>query len=162
GGSPANCIAKWNGSSWSALGSGITGGPFPTVVRLAIDGTDLYVGGKFTSAGGYAAVNIYKRVGTYWSALGAGLTGLECGTIVTTKYPYSYVTMHTKSFVTADHKTFVSQVSALLFVFPETILRFNFLLSYFPKRFSVFFLLFSPIGKFRRSCGLHRRQLDEH
>ena len=25
GGVPANCIAKWNGSAWSALGSGMSG-----------------------------------------------------------------------------------------------------------------------------------------
>ena len=47
GGSSANRIAKWDGSSWSALGSGVD-----NVARtLVISGTDLYVGGSFFTAG---------------------------------------------------------------------------------------------------------------
>jgi hypothetical protein len=41
----ANRIAKWNGSVWSALGGGAQG----TVNALAVSGTNLYVGGDFTS-----------------------------------------------------------------------------------------------------------------
>ena len=48
GGSAAHYIAKWNGSSWSALGSGMNG----WVSALAVLGSDLYVGGDFTTAGG--------------------------------------------------------------------------------------------------------------
>ena len=44
----ATFIAKWNGSAWSALGSGANG----TVTALAVSGTDLYVGGDFNPAGG--------------------------------------------------------------------------------------------------------------
>jgi hypothetical protein len=44
----ATNIAKWDGSSWSALGSG-TGGP---VVALAVSGSTLYAGGDFITAGG--------------------------------------------------------------------------------------------------------------
>jgi len=61
----ANHIAKWNGSEWSALGSGMGGadGPqvwdYPRVYALAVSGTDLFAGGDFTTAGnkasGYAA-----------------------------------------------------------------------------------------------------------
>jgi hypothetical protein len=47
GGSEANNIAKWNGSSWMALGSGMNYG----VSALAVSGSDLYVGGAFTTAG---------------------------------------------------------------------------------------------------------------
>jgi hypothetical protein len=48
GGVPANNITKWNGSAWSALGSGVN-----DVVRaLAADGAGhLFVGGNFTLAG---------------------------------------------------------------------------------------------------------------
>ena len=60
----ANSVAKWNGSSWSALGSGIIGnnipGVFSGVSALAVSGNDLYVGGRFTTAGGQAATNIAK------------------------------------------------------------------------------------------------------
>jgi hypothetical protein len=48
GGAPANYIAKWNGSSWSALGSGVNG----TVWAIAVSGTNLYAGGYFSAAGG--------------------------------------------------------------------------------------------------------------
>src|SRR5208337_4286493 len=40
---PANGIAKWDGSAWSALGSGMNGG----VNALAASGTNLYAGGGF-------------------------------------------------------------------------------------------------------------------
>ncbi len=75
GGVAASNIAKWNGSSWSALGSGVSGPPglYPaTVYALAMSGSDLYVGGYFTSAGGIAASNIAKWDGSRWSALGSG------------------------------------------------------------------------------------------
>ena len=48
GGSAANYVAKWNGSSWSALGSGMNN----NVLALAASGSDLYAGGDFTTAGG--------------------------------------------------------------------------------------------------------------
>ncbi|MFZ2654451.1 MAG: hypothetical protein WAX69_06005, partial [Victivallales bacterium] len=49
GGVPANCIAKWNGSAWSALGSGTNN----KIYTMAFDpvGDNLYVGGGFTVAG---------------------------------------------------------------------------------------------------------------
>jgi len=72
-GSAAN-IAKWNGSAWSALGSGVSGGELGGVVStLAVSGPDLYVGGNFTTAGDSAANNIAKWDGSAWSALGSGL-----------------------------------------------------------------------------------------
>src|SRR5437773_6019989 len=58
GGSAANYIAKWNGSSWTALGSGLGGGSMespPSVAALAVSGSDVYVGGTFTTAGGASA-----------------------------------------------------------------------------------------------------------
>jgi hypothetical protein len=72
GGVPANNIAKWNGSRWSALGSGID----LYVYALAVSGTNLYAGGWFTTAGGVPANRIAKWDGSAWSALGSGI-GLE-------------------------------------------------------------------------------------
>jgi len=74
GGVPANCIAKWDGSAWSALGSGV-GGYAPCVLALAGRGTDLYAGGAFTTTGGVPANCIAKWDGSAWSALGSGMYG---------------------------------------------------------------------------------------
>ena len=77
GGVAANNIAKWDGNSWSALGSGIptNNAPtlFTTVFSLAVMGPDLYVGGRFTNAGGVSAKSIAKWNGSNWSALGNGM-----------------------------------------------------------------------------------------
>src|SRR6185503_17875406 len=76
GASPAKYIAKWDGSNWTPLGSGMQGGnaQFPgSVLALAVVGSDLYAGGSFTNAGGILASNIAKWNGSSWSALGLGL-----------------------------------------------------------------------------------------
>jgi hypothetical protein len=73
GGIRTNNIAKWNGSSWSALGSGILGGHFTAVTALAVyddgSGPALYAAGDFNSAGGVPANGIAKWNGTSWSAV---------------------------------------------------------------------------------------------
>jgi hypothetical protein len=78
GGVTVNGIAKWNGTTWSALGSGVTGtgaGPSgdPTVNSLVMNGTNLYVGGSFTNAGGVYAQGIAVWNGSTWSSFGSGL-----------------------------------------------------------------------------------------
>lgn len=74
-------IAKWNGTAWSALGTGVVSeGTYidGQVLTLALDGSgNLYAGGRFTKAGDVAANNVAKWNGTAWSALGAGITGTE-------------------------------------------------------------------------------------
>jgi hypothetical protein len=71
---PANYIAKWDGTTWSALGSGMGGLGGSTVVQaLAVSGTNLYVGGWFTTAGGVTVNGIAKWDGNAWSALGSGM-----------------------------------------------------------------------------------------
>ena len=67
----ANHIAKWNGSTWSALGTGMN----DAVYAFAVIGSDLYAGGCFTTAGGVSANHIAKWNGTAWSALGTGTNG---------------------------------------------------------------------------------------
>jgi hypothetical protein len=68
----ANCVAKWDGASWSALGSGLNS----NVYALAIEGTNLYVGGAFTEAGGVPANRIARWDGSTWTALGDGTDGV--------------------------------------------------------------------------------------
>ena len=62
-------IAKWDGTNWTALGTGLNN----SCVSIAISGSDVYVGGNFTQASGVSARNIAKWNGTSWSALGSGL-----------------------------------------------------------------------------------------
>src|SRR2546425_160268 len=71
GGSGATNIAKWDGSNWTALGSGMNG---YGVYALAVSGSDVYAGGDFTTAGGNAANYIAKWDGSSWSALGSGMS----------------------------------------------------------------------------------------
>ena len=66
---PANGVAKWDGTNWSALGEGVDG----WVWALAAVGNNLYVGGQFTRAGSINATNIAKWNGTNWEVLGGGV-----------------------------------------------------------------------------------------
>jgi len=70
--SPYSYLAKWNGTTWSALGTtGVNG----NVYALTPISTTLYVGGKFTLAGATTVANIASWNGSAWAALGAGITG---------------------------------------------------------------------------------------
>src|SRR5262249_32282161 len=69
GGRDGNNMAKWDGSSWTTLGSGVG-----LVFALAVSGSDVYAGYTFTTAGGVPA-NIAKWNGSSWSALGSGISG---------------------------------------------------------------------------------------
>jgi hypothetical protein len=71
-----NQVGKWDGTNWSVLGAGIVGNmTLGRVVGLALNGSDLYVGGTFTNAGGVTVSNVAKWNGTAWSALGTGMNG---------------------------------------------------------------------------------------
>lgn len=68
GGVTASRIAKWNGTSWSALGSGVNA----SVRNLEAQGTDLIVVGSFTAAGGVTGANrIARWNGSAWSIIGS-------------------------------------------------------------------------------------------
>lgn len=71
GGIAASHIAEWNGTTWSALGSGVVGSGYPDA--LAAIGTNLYAGGSFTNMGGVSANGVAKWNGSIWSALGGGV-----------------------------------------------------------------------------------------
>ncbi|MCS7060186.1 MAG: hypothetical protein RMN25_03385, partial [Anaerolineae bacterium] len=73
----ADRIARWDGSRWHALGSGLSSG---TVYALAISGTEVYVGGSFEDAGGNPnADNVARWDGSQWRALDNGLGGFDSG-----------------------------------------------------------------------------------
>lgn len=78
GNTNANYIASWNGSTWSALGSGLSA----MASSIITDGIgNLYIGGDFTIAGGISANRIVKyNIATgVWSSLG---TGVASGTVL--------------------------------------------------------------------------------
>jgi len=74
GGVSAMNIARWNGSSFSALGAGV-GTAANTVRALREHDGALYIGGQFSTAGGFSANNIAKFAGGGYSALSSGTTG---------------------------------------------------------------------------------------
>ncbi|WP_022826361.1 hypothetical protein [Hymenobacter norwichensis] len=83
GGVTANNVARWNGTTWSSLGTGAANGVDVGVVALAVAGnSEVYVGGSFTRAGGIAASSIAKWNGTAWSSLGTGLNSNVLGLAV--------------------------------------------------------------------------------
>ena len=75
GGVAANRIAKWDGSSWAALGSGMSDNVHALTVFDDGGGPALYAGGFFTTAGGVTANRIAKWDGSSWAALGSGMSG---------------------------------------------------------------------------------------
>lgn len=82
----ANNIAKWNGTSWQALGSGVTAtgrirpfnpiSPFHDVYALAAYNGQLIAGGSFTTAGGARANFIAAWNGVSWQPLGSGMNSI--------------------------------------------------------------------------------------
>jgi len=86
GGVTANGIARWNRvtQTWSALGSGMIGTRYyPSVKAIAISGSDVYVGGSFSAAGGVSASGIAKwdTLTNTWSAVGNGIGGSTSPTV---------------------------------------------------------------------------------
>jgi hypothetical protein len=76
GGVPANNVARWDGAAWHALGTGETNGVLSSstaVYALAVRDEVVYVGGRFTNAGGRAVWCLARFDGTNWSALGSGI-----------------------------------------------------------------------------------------
>lgn len=76
GGGAAARIAKLTtAGTWSALGTGLTGGgtSFGFALVTGLNGTDIYVGGDFTTANGVTVNYIGKWNGTTFESLGGGM-----------------------------------------------------------------------------------------
>jgi hypothetical protein len=76
GGVRVDGIARWDGSTWSALAGGGVNGYVATLLPAQDpSGPILYVGGEFLGAGGVTATCIASWNGTSWSSMGIGLDG---------------------------------------------------------------------------------------
>jgi hypothetical protein len=71
GGVLVNRIARWDGSSWSALAAGLSG----RVNALVVDDQGiLYAGGAFLSSGSTVLGNLARWDGQTWNPIGGGVT----------------------------------------------------------------------------------------
>jgi hypothetical protein len=67
-------IAKWNGTDWVPVSTGMSvTGTYDFVNAFAVFNNELYVGGTFTTAGTINAKNIAKWNGTVWSTVAGGI-----------------------------------------------------------------------------------------
>jgi hypothetical protein len=69
GGVFATNIARWDGTNWSALGTGLD----TNVSALACSGGVLYAGGTFSRAGAITVNHAAQWNGSSWAAMGAGM-----------------------------------------------------------------------------------------
>jgi HYR domain-containing protein len=74
---PVNRIAKWDGTSWDDLGTGVntSGG----VVKALVShddgsGSRLYAGGEFNSVGDVSVTSLARWNGSFWSSVGGAFT----------------------------------------------------------------------------------------
>jgi len=65
-------IARWNGTQWRSVRSGITGG-WRDVSAMAVYKNELYIGGTFTGVDSQLCLGVAKWNGNTWSPVGAGL-----------------------------------------------------------------------------------------
>lgn len=75
-------IARWNGHTWSALGSGTNGDVRALTTFDDGSGTRLWAGGSFTSAGGVAVAQLAGWNGSTWSALPSSNGQLATGSSI--------------------------------------------------------------------------------
>lgn len=73
-GVPAQNIARYDGSTWSALGTGTNERVRSLKSFASPSGPRLVVGGRFTTAGGLSANHIAAFDGASWSALAGGVS----------------------------------------------------------------------------------------
>lgn len=106
----ANGIAKWNGTSWVDIGSGISTGfvnpTTPTVYAILAIGSDIYIAGEFQSVNGTTVNSIAKWNGTTWSALGKGVTaGSQQLSSLATDGTYLYIGGNFTQVTNTDNST---------------------------------------------------------
>ena len=105
---PVNNIARWDGSTWSPLGSGLTNFGFVYVLEVFDDGSGpaLYAAGNFSTAGGAPANNIARWNGSSWSCwsrLSSARCALTTESSVASWIPSSFATsLRSRSYSIGD------------------------------------------------------------
>jgi hypothetical protein len=80
GGVTCNCIARWNGTAWQPLGTGMSYyTSLGTVDALTVYNGELIAGGYFTTADGVSCNYIARWNGTAWQPLGTGMSSTVLG-----------------------------------------------------------------------------------
>lgn len=99
-----NNIARWDGTAWRPLGSGVNS----IVYALTVYNGDLIAGGYFSDAGGINVNYIARWDGTNWQPMGSGMGG--GGTF----YPYVMaLTVYNDTLIAGGYFTTAGGVSAL-------------------------------------------------
>ncbi|MGH7243925.1 MAG: immunoglobulin domain-containing protein [Phycisphaerales bacterium] len=73
GGVPAPNIARWNGTSWSSVGAGLSASGGVVGAILPLPDGDVIVAGYFTSSGALVLNDVARWNGVAWSDMSAGL-----------------------------------------------------------------------------------------
>jgi hypothetical protein len=78
GSTVGNCITRWDGTTWNAVGGGVSGNfsgaaNGQRILAIATNSTALYAGGIFTSAGGVSASGVAYWDGSNWNPMGSGV-----------------------------------------------------------------------------------------
>jgi len=84
-------IAQWDGTNWTALGTGVVVNEpnRASVYAMTVRGTDLYVGGFFSMAGDVATRGVVRWDGQRWHDLAGGVRAeRETGTVVNALHAY--------------------------------------------------------------------------
>jgi hypothetical protein len=88
GGAPASLVARWNGASWSAMGTGIDLVPLtgdPSVASVQHLGGEVFACGNFARAGGRDATGLARWNGTTWAP--AVASGIGRGAVTVHRAP---------------------------------------------------------------------------
>lgn len=72
GGVTCNGIARWDGSSWHAMGGGVPGAHTPVFALAVLPNGDLVAGGAFPTMDGVTCNGIARWDGSSWHAMGTG------------------------------------------------------------------------------------------
>ena len=83
GGVVANYVARWNGTAWNALGTGLSSGAGSGAIYALVVASngDVYAGGDFATAGGAGTNNVARWNGSTWSSVGTGAANGVSGSV---------------------------------------------------------------------------------